>query len=308
MSEVILELKNISKKFGENYAVKNLSFKMHKGEILGFLGPNGAGKSTTMKMITGFLKPTEGEILFKEKPITLNPLQVKKQIGYLPEQNPLYYDMYVREFLIFIGKLYEIPTKELKIRVEEIITEVGLTPEAHKKIGQLSKGYKQRVGLAHALIANPELIILDEPTSGLDPNQVIEIRNLIKKIGQQKTVLFSSHILTEVEQIADRIIIIHKGEKLVDEKLTTLQQKFEGQEVVFVKFEKENIDLEEIEKHPNCKQIKKVSAVEYEFYVSESENFRKFLFEYSSRQNNAILLLEVEKTSLEQVFKKLTTQ
>ena len=176
MSEIILELKNISKKFGENYAVKNLSFKMHKGEILGFLGPNGAGKSTTMKMITGFLKPTGGEILFKEEPITQNPLKVKKQIGYLPEQNPLYYDMYVREFLICIGKLYEIPTRELKSRVEEIISEVGLTPEAHKKIGQLSKGYKQRVGLAHALIANPELIILDEPTSGLDPNQVIEIR------------------------------------------------------------------------------------------------------------------------------------
>ncbi len=302
----ILELQNVSKKYGEAYAVKNLSFSMKQGEIVGFLGPNGAGKSTTMKMITGYLQPTEGNIFFKEKNIRENLLHVKAQIGYLPEQNPLYYEMYVREFLEFTCKLYGVPAKEIPGKIQQTIEAVGLTPEAHKTIGQLSKGYKQRVGIAHALISNPEIIILDEPTSGLDPNQVVEIRNLIKKIGKEKTVLFSSHILSEVEQIADRVILIHHGEKLLDEPLEILQQKFGQGERVKVKFEKKGFPVEFL--RAQATQMEILSETEFEITVSEGEAFRKAVYQKSMELENPILLLEVEKMSLENIFKQLTKE
>ncbi len=302
----ILELKNVSKKFGESYAVKNLSFSMHQGEIVGFLGPNGAGKSTTMKMITGFLKPSEGEIFFQGENIRENLLKVKSRIGYLPEQNPLYYEMFVREFLEFTCKLYGVSRKEIPGKVERTLQAVGLSPEAHKTIGQLSKGYKQRVGIAHAIISDPEIIILDEPTSGLDPNQVIEIRNLIREIGKQKTILFSSHILSEVEQIADRVIIINKGEKLLDEPMETLQQKFGQGERIKVKFEKPGFPQRVLRE--KAKHLEVLSETEFEISVAEGEAFRKFIYRKSTELENPILLLEVEKMSLESIFKKLTQE
>ncbi len=215
-----IEVVGLSKFYGEQKAVKNISFSIEKGEIVGFLGPNGAGKSTTLKMITGYLQPNEGKVLIAGKNIAEQPIACKQKIGYLPEANPLYLDMYVQEYLSFIAGVHQIKDANA---IDHIIQKVGLTIEQHKKISQLSKGYKQRVGLAAALIHQPEVLILDEPTSGLDPNQIIEIRNLIKAEGANKTVLFSSHILQEVEAICDRVIIIHKGNIVADDNLAKLK-------------------------------------------------------------------------------------
>jgi ABC-2 type transport system ATP-binding protein len=215
-----IEVNNILKIYGEQKAVNNISFKVNKGEIVGFLGPNGAGKSTTMKILTGYLQPDGGQARVSGIEVTERPLDVKKRIGYLPESNALYYDMFVREYLAFLSEVHGLPEK--KKRIDEVISLTGLEAEYKKKIGQLSKGYKQRVGLAAALIHNPEVLILDEPTSGLDPNQIIEIREVIRLQGKDKTVLFSSHILQEVEAICDRVIIINKGELVADDKLNNL--------------------------------------------------------------------------------------
>src|SRR5689334_21226987 len=213
-----IEVKNLLKVYGEQKAVNNISFKVNKGEIVGFLGPNGAGKSTTMKIITGYLEQTGGEAYVCGINVADDPLETKKKIGYLPELNALYYDMYVKEYLGFIAEVHQISNK--KQAIDKAIDTVGLKIEAKKKIGQLSKGYKQRVGLAAALIHDPEVLILDEPTSGLDPNQIVEIREVIRQQGKNKTVLFSSHILQEVEAICDRVIIINKGEIVADDKLS----------------------------------------------------------------------------------------
>src|ERR1700704_6058441 len=210
-----IEVKNLLKEYGEQKAVNNISFKVDNGEIVGFLGPNGAGKSTTMKIITGYLQQTAGEAIVAGINVSEDPLTTKKKIGYLPEANALYYDMYVREYLSFIAEVHGI--KNQKAEIEKVIELVGLTPESKKKVGQLSKGYKQRVGLAAALIHDPEVLILDEPTSGLDPNQILEIREVIRRAGKDKTILFSSHILQEVEAICDRVIIIDKGSLVADD-------------------------------------------------------------------------------------------
>src|SRR3954463_723400 len=216
-----IRVNQLLKVYGEQKAVNNISFKVDKGEIVGFLGPNGAGKSTTMKIITGYLQQDSGEAFVSNVNVTKEPFTIKKKIGYLPEANALYYDMYVKEYLGFISEVHKIENKKAKI--ESVIKLTGLTVESKKKIGQLSKGYKQRVGLAAALIHDPEVLILDEPTSGLDPNQIIEIRNVIKAQGKNKTVLFSSHILQEVEAICDRVIIINKGRIVADDRLQNLQ-------------------------------------------------------------------------------------
>src|SRR4051795_2861445 len=221
-----LEVSHLLKIYGTQKAVNDVSFRIGKGEIVGFLGPNGAGKSTTMKMITGYLQPDGGKAIVSGIDTVADPLTVKKKIGYLPEANPLYYDMYEKEFLQFVAGVHRL--KDIKEAVNSVITLTGLTPESKKKIGQLSKGYKQRVGLAAALVHNPEVLILDEPTSGLDPNQIIEIREVIRTLGKEKTVLFSSHILQEVEAICDRVIIINKGELVADDKLSSLQQNRQG--------------------------------------------------------------------------------
>jgi ABC-2 type transport system ATP-binding protein len=218
-----ISVKGLTKIYGSQKAVNDISFDVAKGEVVGFLGPNGAGKSTSMKMITGYLPPHSGKITVCGIDVIANPVEAKRKIGYLPESNALYYDMYVKEYLSFIGKAHQI--NNLDKRIAEVIEMTGLAVEQKKKIGQLSKGYKQRVGLAAALIHDPEVLILDEPTSGLDPNQIIEIRQLIKTLGLQKTVLFSSHILQEVEAICSRVIIIHLGEIRLDEPLSAIQSR-----------------------------------------------------------------------------------
>ncbi len=207
-----IEVRNLKKVYGTQAAVNGISFSIKTGEIIGFLGPNGAGKSTTMKMITGLFSPTEGEILINGEHFHPDRLDLKRDIGYLPENNPLYLDMYVKEYLLFAGSLNGINKKELDRAVESIIEKVGLSPERHKKIEQLSKGYRQRVGLAQALLHDPKILILDEPTTGLDPNQLVEIRSLIREVGKDKTILLSTHIMQEAEAVCDRVIIINKGE------------------------------------------------------------------------------------------------
>lgn len=219
-----IQVNNLVKIYGEQTAVNHISFEVNKGEIVGFLGPNGAGKSTTMKIITGYIHSNGGEALICGLNVKDFPLEIKKKIGYLPELNALYYDMYVKEYLEFLAEVHQVPHK--KDRMEEVIRLTGLTPESNKKIGQLSKGYKQRVGLAAALIHDPEVLVLDEPTSGLDPNQIIEIREVIKAQRKDKTVLFSSHILQEVEAICDRVIIINKGVLVADNTLPGLRAQF----------------------------------------------------------------------------------
>jgi ABC-2 type transport system ATP-binding protein len=216
-----IQVSNVTRLYGTQKAVDNISFTVANGEIVGFLGPNGAGKSTTMKMVTGYLEPTQGDLTVSGINVKTHPLEAKKKIGYLPEANPLYYDMYVREYLEFVADIH----KAKRTRIEEIIKAVGLTPESRKKTGQLSKGYKQRVGLAAAIIHDPEVLILDEPTTGLDPNQILEIRELIRQLGRNKTVLFSTHILQEVEALCDRIIIINKGTLVADDSLGNLKSR-----------------------------------------------------------------------------------
>jgi ABC-2 type transport system ATP-binding protein len=218
---VSISVSNLTKFYGSQKVVNNISFEINQGEIVGFLGPNGAGKSTTMKMITGFIEANEGNIEVCGISVKKNKLAIKKKIGYLPEANPLYFDLYIREYLTFIAGIHSI--KDSKKRIEEVIKLVGLTVEANKKIGQLSKGYKQRVGLAAALIHDPEVLILDEPTSGLDPNQIIEIRTVIQNLGKMKTILFSSHIMQEVEAICKRVIIINKGNIVADDQVDSIR-------------------------------------------------------------------------------------
>lgn len=228
-----VKIENLSKIYGSQKAVNDISFDIKKGEIVGFLGPNGAGKSTTMKMITGFLNPSSGKVFINDKELNINSISLKAIIGYLPENNPLYTEMYVPEYLHFMGALSQIQGTLLKERVESLIELVGLTPERHKKIEQLSKGYKQRVGLAQALIHNPEILILDEPTSGLDPNQLVEIRGLIKEISKNKTIVLSTHIMQEVEALCNRVIIIRKGELVSDSSLAELKAKNQSLEKTF---------------------------------------------------------------------------
>ena len=228
-----IKIQNLSKVYGTQRAVDDISFEVSKGEIVGFLGPNGAGKSTTMKILTGYVPATDGSAEINGFDVKISPMQVKSSIGYLPEHNPLYLDMYVREFLEFTGSLYGLKGKTLQIKVAETIEMVGLGLEKHKKIGQLSKGYRQRVGLAQALIHNPDVLILDEPTTGLDPNQLVEIRDLIKSVGKNKTVIFSTHIMQEVEAICDRVVIINRGKIVANGTLSELKQGGKGIEDVF---------------------------------------------------------------------------
>lgn len=297
-----IEVSHLTKIYGEQKAVNGISFKVNKGEIVGFLGPNGAGKSTTMKIITGYLLPDEGAATVCGIDVRQQPLETKKKIGYLPEANPLYYDMYVKEYLSFIADVHQI--KNSKEKIQNVIETVGLTPESHKKIGQLSKGYKQRVGLAAALIHDPEVLILDEPTSGLDPNQIVEIREVIKRLGENKTVLFSSHIMQEVQAICDRVIIINKGNIVADDKLSKLQENNNSNKVL-VKF-KENVDVAFL-----CRltSVSAVNKMEDESFVLDGEDMseiRKQLMELALQNNFNIVSLQTDSRSLEEVFRSLT--
>lgn len=303
-----IEVKNLMKVYGQQKAVNNISFKVNKGEIVGFLGPNGAGKSTTMKIITGYLKQSGGEAYVCGVNVSNDPLETKKKIGYLPELNALYYEMYVREYLAFVAEIHQIESRKLlgrKTKIENVIELTGLTVESKKKIGQLSKGYKQRVGLAAAMIHDPEVLILDEPTSGLDPNQIIEIREVIKKQGKDKTVLFSSHILQEVEAICDRVIIINKGELVADDKLSNLRKQSSSSNVVKVGF-KESLEKEWLEKLPAAGSVNKTDANNWQLATDNPEQLRKQILELSLQHNLNIVSLQSESESLEDVFRSLT--
>lgn len=294
---------NLTKKYGSQVAVNNISFTINKGEIVGFLGPNGAGKSTTMKMITGYLEADSGTAAVCGLTVDTNSLITKKKIGYLPEANPLYFEMYVREFLAFIAGVHSI--KNSKEKIEEVIVTVGLKLEANKKIGQLSKGYKQRVGIAAALIHDPEVLILDEPTSGLDPNQIIEIREVIKNLGKDKTVLFSSHILQEVEAICNRVIIINRGNIVADDLLEHLQNNSKNVHFVIVQF-KEIIAISEINNLDAILSVEQIQNNSFKIKTSQPEIVRKQLVELSLKNNLNIVSLQSENNSLEDIFRTLT--
>jgi len=297
-----IEVKGVTKIYGTQKAVDAISFNIAKGEIVGFLGPNGAGKSTTMKMITGYLAPDEGDITVSGIDVKKDPLESKKKIGYLPESNALYYDMYIKEYLNFVADIHSI--NDQRSTVNSIIETVGLAPEKNKKIGQLSKGYKQRVGIAAALLHNPEVLILDEPTSGLDPNQIVEIRQVIKDQGKDKIVLFSSHILQEVEAICDRVIIINKGKIVADDKLNDLQKR-SSLNVVRVSF-KEPLEQEWLQRLQGVKTVSKIDSYSWSLETDESELVRKQILEMSLQHNLNIVSLHSENKSLEEVFRSLT--
>jgi ABC-2 type transport system ATP-binding protein len=297
-----VEVRGLTKIYGEQKAVDTISFTINKGEIVGFLGPNGAGKSTTMKMITGYLEPSAGDVTVNGVDVKKDPLGAKKKIGYLPESNALYYDMYVREYLDFIADVHKIDNKQQAIN--KVIEQVGLTPESKKRIGQLSKGYKQRVGLAAALLHDPEVLILDEPTSGLDPNQIIEIRNVIKDQGKNKLVLFSSHILQEVEAICDRVIIINKGKIVADDKLNNLQQR-SSSSVVRVQF-KEALEQEWLKRLPAAQSVNKVDAYTWTIETNNPDTVRTELKKLERENNLDIVSLHSESQSLEEIFRSLT--
>ena len=295
-----IEVKNVFKYYGEQAAVKGISFSVQSGEIVGFLGPNGAGKSTTMKMITGYIPTTSGEILVSGMPVGTDQLDPKKKIGYLPENNPLYLDMYVREYLDFVARIYKVSNRSEQVK--KMIHSVGLEIEQNKKIGALSKGYRQRVGLAQAMIHDPEVLILDEPTSGLDPNQLIEVRELIKDIGKEKTLMLSTHIMQEAEAICDRVVILSKGEIVADMPTNRLHEKSDLK-CVFVEFQG-TVTKSQLSK---IKEITKVETrAEGWLLYSETEDLRPYISKFSQENNLVILTLQLEQKSLSSVFKDLT--
>ncbi len=296
-----LEVSHLLKIYGTQKAVNDVSFRIGKGEIVGFLGPNGAGKSTTMKIITGYLQPDAGKAIVCGIDTVTDPLAIKKKIGYLPEANPLYYDMYVKEYLQFVAGVHGM--KGIKEAVNRVITLTGLTPESKKKIGQLSKGYKQRVGLAAALVHNPEVLVLDEPTSGLDPNQIVEIRNVIKEQGKDKTVLFSSHILQEVQAICDRVIIINKGQLVADDTLHNLQQG--TSDAVQVTF-KETVQAVALSQIPSVLRATPVNEYSWQLTTNDTTETRRALLELALQNNLNIISLQTAGSNLEEVFKSLT--
>ena len=296
-----IEVKNLFKYYGQQAAVNDVSFSVKQGEILGFLGPNGAGKSTTMKIITGFIPSHSGEVTVCGLKVDVDNLEARKLIGYLPENNPLYLDMYVKEYLEFVGGIYKI--NKLKSRVNEMIDAVGLGIEQNKKIGALSKGYRQRVGLAQAIIHDPKVLILDEPTSGLDPNQLVEIRELIRTIGKEKTVMFSTHIMQEAEAICDRLVIINKGRIVANDRALSLQEKNEEQ-TSYIEFDQvvSKTQLAEIV------GVKNVEAVKNGWLVSTDQkiDLNKEISLRAQQEGWLILTLKTEKKTLEEVFRNLT--
>ena len=297
-----IEVKNLFKFYGEQAAVNDISFSINKGEIVGFLGPNGAGKSTTMKILTGYMPATSGEVKICGEEVDIDSKETKKKIGYLPENNPLYLDMYVREYLEFVGKTYKVPN--LKQRIDEMIQQVGLEVEQNKKIGMLSKGYRQRVGLAQAIIHDPEVLILDEPTTGLDPNQLVEIRELIKNIGKSKTVMLSTHIMQEVEAICDRVIIIKSGKIVADNSASELQYE-DNKQVVYVEFEGE-FNKNHLKKETGISNVENIGENAWLIESSANLDLRKVIAQFAQKHNLLVLTLRKEEKTLEEVFKELT--
>ena len=295
-----IEVINISKYYKEQKALNKVSFKVKDAEIVGFLGPNGAGKSTMMKILTTYINANEGSAMVNGHDVCIDKKIVQQSVGYLPEHNPLYTDLYVKEYLDFNANVYGTP----KSRINEVIELTGLTPEAHKKIGQLSKGYRQRVGLANALLHNPDVLIRDEPTTGLDPNQLVEIRNLIKSIGKEKTVFLSTHIMQEVEAMCDRVIIINKGEVVADKYLKELR---DGQEqIVIVEFDY-RVEEAFLLKLTMVKSVKNPNGFVYEITFSTEEDMRSHVFDFAHDNDLKILQLNQKNTSLESLFRELTS-
>ena len=300
---------NLVKKYGIQKAVNNISFEIKTGEVVGFLGPNGAGKSTTMKMITCFMAPTSGDVTVEGSSVLGSPEKVKKKIGYLPELNPLYLDMPVVDYLRFSAEIQGVKKSDIAIRIGQMIERCGLDAEKHKNIGELSKGYRQRVGLAQAMIHDPEVLILDEPTTGLDPNQIVEIRKLIKDLGKEKTVILSSHILSEVEATCDRILIINKGRIVADGSSETLRNQAQGQELLTVSIESTSKDVEKALR--DLKSVEKVSPIEgkenrFTIQSKPESSSRKEVFDLCVSKKWYLLEMTKLETRLEDVFRNLT--
>lgn len=295
-------VENITKLYNTQKALNNVSFQVNENEIVGFLGPNGAGKSTMMKIITCYIPPTSGKVTVCGFDISDQSLEVRKNIGYLPEHNPLYLDMYVKEFLAFVGGLYNI--RHIDKRVKEMIELTGLQIEQNKKIGALSKGYRQRVGLAQAMIHDPKVLIMDEPTTGLDPNQLEEIRGLIKKLGKEKTVMLSTHIMQEVEAVCDRVIIINKGEIVANDKTQVLKQN-QVKQIIYVEFDN-TMPSENIQKIEGVEQVSHLEGNKYRIVASAERDIRKDIFQLAVNSSIGVLTLNKEEQKMEDVFKELT--
>lgn len=307
-SEKMITVKELTKVYGSQKAIDSIDFQIGAGEIVGFLGPNGAGKTTTMKIITCFMPPSSGTVEVDQLNIHEHSLEIRKRIGYLPEHNPLYLDMYVHEYLKFVGRLYHLSGSDLARRIPQVIDMTGLGREQHKKIGMLSKGYRQRVGLSQALIHDPDILILDEPTTGLDPNQIVEIRSLIKEIGKSKTIIFSTHILPEVEAIANRVIIINRGKIVADETLTELRHGSAQENVLHIAFDKPGFVAESVKALNEGVRVRQegVSGTEFTFYSPADIDLRRVIMEQSIAQGNPIAALQKKEKNLEEVFRSLT--
>ncbi len=302
-----VKVEQLTKTYGSQLALDSINFSVEKGEILGLLGPNGAGKSTTMKILTGYLLASSGKAEICGLDVVKHPIEIKTKIGYLPEHNPLYPDMFVREFLDFTGSIHKIPSAKRKSRIEELIELTGLTAERRKKIGQLSKGYRQRVGLAQALIHDPEVLILDEPTTGLDPNQIIEIRNLILETGKSKTVILSTHIMQEVSAICNRAVIINRGKIVADKPVAELSASLSGNPVLRIKF-MQRYDSSWLKKLNGVDSVRfgKENEILVEISQNTGEETRAKIFTEAASRQQIITEMEMTETSLEQVFQSLT--
>lgn len=300
-----VEVSNLTKTFGSQRAVDAISFSVAQGQILGFLGPNGAGKSTTMKIATCYLPPTSGTVLVAGHDVLQDPMAVRRSVGYLPEHNPLYLDMYVHEYLQFVAAVYGLKSRHAKDRVQEMVELCGLTLEQGKKIGALSKGYRQRVGLAQALVHDPQVLILDEPTTGLDPNQIVEIRALIKRIGQDKTVIFSTHIMQEVTAICDRVVIINRGKLVADSDVASLQAGARNEKTTLVEFE-QPIPEEALQQLPGVLSASLVQGATYRVVSRKDTDIRATLFRVAAERNWPLVGLRHEENSLEKIFQQLT--
>ena len=304
----MVRVQEISKYYGTQLAVDHVSFEILRGEIVGFIGPNGAGKSTTMKIITGTLSPEEGEVVINGIPVREHRIKTRKILGYLPEHNPLYPEMYIREYLLYVAGLYGIHGRKASDRTGEVMEMTGLFPEADKKIGNLSKGYRQRVGLAQALVHDPEILILDEPTSGLDPNQLTGIRGLISSIGKEKTVLLSTHILQEVEAICDRVLIINRGRIVKDSRAGLLQGgENENTQTILVELES-GVDPRIWKTLPFIRNVRALAGFQYLLETDEMRDIRGEVFKFAVEQHLTILSLTFYKKSLEEVFREMTEE
>ncbi len=298
-------IQDLVKTFGTQNAIDSVSFEVGEGEIVGFLGPNGAGKSTTMKIVTCFLPPTAGTVKVHGFDVVDQPNKVKKIIGYLPEHNPLYLDMFVREYLAFVGKVHGMNRGKLTSRIEEVVSLCGLSKEQNKKIEALSKGYRQRVGLAQALIHDPKVLILDEPTTGLDPNQIVEIRNLIRSVGRNKTVLFSSHIMQEVQALCDRVVVINNGRLVANDNIDSLKTEERKRVVIRAEFSG-HVSLEDLQEIEGILNVDDLSDNIFLIKADADQDIRPAIFNYASDQGLTLLGLQQEETSMETVFQELT--